>query len=111
MSERGGDAQRAVDAHTLGAENDIKPSEPVAPVEPTPPAKVVVFGSGSFGTALGTLVARNGYDGARAAQPSHAAIVLSCNRPGWSPLPATTPLNPKCRKRARDALVMHACGR
>ena len=29
------------------------------------PVKVVVFGSGSFGTALGTLVARNGHHGER----------------------------------------------
>jgi hypothetical protein len=32
---------------------------------PMLPVKVVVFGSGSFGTALGTLVARNGHHGER----------------------------------------------
>jgi len=82
MSERVGDAD------TLGPEDDGQPSELVAPVEATPPAKVVVFGSGSFGTALGTLVARNGYNGACAKEPSHAEIAQSCNKP---PLPARNP--------------------
>lgn len=107
MSERGGDAQRALDAGTLGPDDENKPSELVVPVDATPPAKVVVFGSGSFGTALGTLIARNGYHGARAEEPSHAGIVRACDRPRLGASASPSPRNP----RPGNALVVHVCGR